>query len=57
MYLGIPQFIYIALVLIGLGSDFAKDGESKTGYYDFWNSLSSQLIIIVILAFGGFFSK
>lgn len=56
MVLGAPQIIYLALVLLGLGSHLAKHGEKKEGKYDFWSSLIAQGIIIWILAAGGFFS-
>ena len=56
MILGAPQIIYLALALLGLGSELAKHGEEKVSKYNFWSRLIAQGIIIWILVAGGFFS-
>lgn len=51
----IPQLIYLALVLIGLGIAFEQHGKPKKGNHNTWISCISQTIIIIVLYYGGFF--
>lgn len=56
MKIGIPQAIYLALLLLGLGISLAKHGEYKRAEkYSFWTTLISDGIMLLILYYGGFF--
>ena len=56
MKIGIPQAIYLALLLLGLGISLAKHGEYKRAEkYSFWTTLISDGIVLLILYYGGFF--
>jgi hypothetical protein len=57
MYLGIPQVIYLILLMMGLGHSLVKDGQPKEGNHSFGWSLTSTIIILLILFSGGFFSR
>ena len=50
------RFLYVGLLLVGLGMSFAKHGEAKTGRYNGWTSLIAVAIDILILWGAGFFS-
>jgi hypothetical protein len=54
MHLGIPQIIYLALLIFGLGISIAKHGKPRSNE-NFWMSLISATIIISLLMWGGFF--
>lgn len=51
----LPQVIYIGSILMSLGIDLAKHGESKGGRYNFWTGLLASGLHISLLARGGFF--
>jgi len=51
------QFIYIALILISLGMNFAKHGEEKKGKQNGWHSLIAALLVYFLLYKGGFFNS
>lgn len=53
--LGIPQILYLALILMGLGVHLAKDGQPRTDKYSFWGQLFITIITVYILYKGGFF--
>jgi len=53
----IPQILYLAMMLIGLGMTFAKHGEpKKLGIVNAWYSLIGALLVITLLYYGGFFA-
>ncbi len=54
MYIGIPQFILLALIVLGMGTAAVKHGEPQPNY-NFVATLVSAVIQIAILAWGGFF--
>lgn len=47
--INIPFFIIVALMLLQLGKDFARHGESRTVIEDGWVSLIAFVIMICIL--------
>jgi len=49
-----PQLIYIALVALSLGMNFAQHGQPRKPT-DGWAALLSVLIIVPLLWWGGFF--
>ena len=49
------QITWLVIALLGLGCTLAKHGELK-GYYNFWVSLASFGIELLILIKGGFFN-
>jgi hypothetical protein len=51
----LPQIIYIALTLIGIGFIASKHGKPQQPY-NFWASLFSTIFIFILLYFGGFFN-
>jgi len=53
----IPQIIIISLAMIGLFFVAHKHGKEKKEKYNFWVTLSSTVIEIAILAWGGFFDN
>lgn len=52
----IPQLIYLALLFIGLGMTITEHGNDKKGKHNAWDSIIAQLIIVVVLYYGGFFN-
>ena len=50
----LPQLIYLALGLIGLGIECARHGEEKKKKYDGWTTFFAMIIIWAILLWGGF---
>lgn len=55
MYIGIPQAVLIALLILNLGTAIAKDGEDK-GKYSAGATFFDIAITLGILYWGGFFS-
>ena len=51
-----PQIIWLALMGIGLGMDFARHGQQKTGTHNGWVSLAVAPISAGLLWWGGFFA-
>ena len=51
----IPQILIIALYMLSLGLNLAKDGEPKDGTYHFGAAFIATAIIFAILIWGGFF--
>lgn len=51
-----PQYTYIALFLIGMGSAWARYGQPKTDSYDFVDCVVGPAIIWTLLYYGGFFA-
>ena len=49
-----PQYVYLCLMLLGLGVVLAKHGEPQKNY-NIWASLFADIIILGLLYFGGFF--
>lgn len=55
MTLHAPQIILLVLMLWGTGMSLAKDGQPRTGKYNFVCALISDAINISLLYWGGFF--
>ena len=53
--MGVPQYLYLALWLIGAGAGMVRHGTPKEGKNDFWADLITSLLIMGILYWGGFF--
>lgn len=52
----IPQFIYLALIFLGLGLALARHGQPQTGKHNFWHSAIGVTIVLYTLYSGGFFN-
>lgn len=52
--IGIPQAIMLALYLVGLVVNCVHDGKQTTTHW--WASAISFVVVIALLAWGGFFS-
>lgn len=50
-----PQIILLLLMASGLGIDLSKHGEEKKGKYNVLNTIIAQLLMLVLLWWGGFF--
>lgn len=55
MYIGIPQFLMVAIVIIELSVHNAHDGEPINRNYCFWHQLINWGVILFLLYWGGFF--
>lgn len=56
--MGVPQILLIVLVTLSLGVTAAKHGETKCEEtHNFFLSLVADLIVILILYWGGFFTQ
>lgn len=55
MNIGIPQFIILAICLIGIGRSLADDGKEKVKKESFIATLIAVCIELSILWWGGFF--
>ena len=53
--MGLPQYIYLGLLVLSLGITLAKHGERRTDKHSFFTSLTGAAITIWLLAWGGFF--
>lgn len=53
----IATIIILVLILLRLGYYLAKNGESKTETYSFWNVFFGTLIHIALLYWAGLFDK
>lgn len=53
--MGWPQYLYLALMCIGVGMTCAKHGQPKSGEHDGWVTIISAGITVAILWAGGFF--
>jgi len=53
--MGAPQIILIALYALSLGLHLAKHGERHIGRYNFFITLISCTIEMLLLKWGGFF--
>lgn len=53
--MGIPQIAIIVLYSLSLGASLILDGKPRDGKYSFWTTLVTDIIIMVLLAKGGFF--
>lgn len=51
----IPQLIYLALTVLGLGLHVAKHGEPKENKYNVLRYLFNSIVTITILYYGHFF--
>ena len=51
---GWPQYVFIAILLLGIGHSAARSGEETT-YSSFSNSLIGTVLNTVILICGGFY--
>jgi len=56
MSLGLPQLIYLSLVLVALGTEIARHGEpKKPGKHNAVASLIASALLVGLLYWGGFF--
>lgn len=53
--MGFSQCALITLYAFSLGINLYLHGKERTGKYNFWSTLLSFLIIMVLLFMGGFF--
>jgi hypothetical protein len=51
----LPQLIVIALMLFSLGISAQRSGTPKTGDNNFWVDVTSTIITLVLLWWGGYF--
>jgi len=49
-----PQYVYLGLVLFGLGFVLSNHGEPQT-HYNFFTSLLNTSLALFLLIMGGFF--
>lgn len=49
-----PQYVYLSLVVFGLGLSLANHGKSRSNE-SFWVTLFSAILSIFLLYSGGFF--
>ena len=54
--MGWPQYTMLALYMLGIGMEWAKHGEPKTGRHNVWTTLIATALGFGILWFGGFFA-
>jgi len=50
----LPQFIYLALTMLGLGVNLANDGKSQEPH-NFSKTLFATVFTLALLLWGGFF--
>lgn len=55
MTIGIPQVLYLLLLLTGIAVYAAKHGQPRSPY-SIWEALFGVAIVLPILYWGGFFS-
>ena len=55
MYIGIPQLIYVFLILLNVGIAIIKFGQEKDETYNWVDILISPAISFGLLYWGGFF--
>lgn len=53
--MGWPQVIYLALLLCGVLNAILHHGETETKKYNAWISLTSAVLTIGLVYWGGFF--
>jgi len=53
--MGLPQIIFVGLYALSLGCILAKHGEARTGKYNFFTSLFTVSLEMMLLWWGGFF--
>lgn len=54
--MGWPQYVYLALTLIGLGIEVERHGEPKTGAHNCVTTLIATVLVLWLLHAGGFFA-
>lgn len=55
MYLGLPQIVYLALVVLSLGITAANHGRPREEKYNFFVTFIAAVVDISIVYWGGFF--
>ncbi len=55
IHIGIPQLIYILLIILGLILAGSEHGKEKTGTHNIFPRLFMQIVFLIILCWGGFF--
>lgn len=53
--MGLPQIIFTAWLMLGLGVSLADHGKPRTGHTSFWVGLVSCVLQIILLRWGGFY--
>lgn len=56
VYIGVPQLLFLALIVSGLTIDATKHGKPYTKTENVWVSLLAALILLGLLYWGGFFT-
>ena len=51
----LPQIIYVAIVILGLGVELERHGKPKEGKYNFITSALVTGLVFGLLYWGGFF--
>lgn len=54
--MGVFQYIYIAIVILGLMISSYQHDKPKEGKHNVWHSIIATSISLCILYFGGFFN-
>lgn len=52
----LPQYIYLAVTILGLGFSIQSHGQPKTGYKNVWIDLIDTITLLSLLWWGGFFN-
>ncbi len=52
--MGTPQYIYLALFLIGTGISIAEHGQPRRNT-NAWTDIIASGVVLALLAWGGFF--
>lgn len=55
--MGWPQYVWLFLVFLNIGYEWARHGQQKIKKYDIWTTLIAASIVFFILFSGGFFSS
>ena len=53
--LGLPQMLTIFLYIVALGIQLREHGKPREGVTNFWAGVIGEVIIFVLLIWGGFF--
>lgn len=55
LHWGWPQFVYLGLMVLGLGVGLAQDGQPKEGKHSFMTTLVATALVLWVVYCGGFF--
>ena len=51
----IPQYLILAITILGLGIAMERHGKEKKGKENIWITILSNIILLSLLWWGGFF--